>query len=271
MGDLKNLFKKERLSPRTKIKLALDCAAAMYHLHLQRVLHCVCFFYFIVLLSLPWCHNQTHSGLFLTGPGMQKHIGYHCTGRIYCKGYRYIISIIKGTELGLISFSRLDFGLSKKGGMSISAGNAKDSTVTYGPIKWLVLFLSPAFAFFPSSWYYFIRMSPELLNNEMPTVKSDVWSFGKSLFFLSLLVLPLSLAYSLSLLVGVVLWELLTELPPYSEYSLMEAAQAIKDGETLEIPSFCPPPLSAIIKDCWALEAVNRPDFGEIYDRLEVP
>jgi len=39
----------------------------------------------------------------------------------------------------------------------------------------------------------------------------------------------------------------------------------------LEIPSFCPPPLSAIIKDCWALEAVNRPDFGEIYDRLEVP
>jgi len=106
MGDLKNLFKKERLSPRTKIKLALDCAAAMYHLHLQRVLHCVCFFYFIVLLSLPWCHNQTHSGLFLTGPGMQKHIGYHCTGRIYCKGYRYVLIIKRDRQLGLIILFR---------------------------------------------------------------------------------------------------------------------------------------------------------------------
>ncbi|KAL6069762.1 Tyrosine-protein kinase abl2 [Balamuthia mandrillaris] len=40
MGDVKSLFRRRKLSPRIKLKLALGTAAAMIHLHAENVLHC---------------------------------------------------------------------------------------------------------------------------------------------------------------------------------------------------------------------------------------
>lgn len=89
-------------------------------------------------------------------------------------------------------------------------------------------------------------MSPELLIDDKASTKSDVWSFG------------------------VVLWEMLTEALPYTDLGLVEAGQAIVSGQQLEIPTYCPPAFAALIKDCWKMNPDERPDFGEIYDRLEV-
>ncbi len=68
---------------------------------------------------------------------------------------------------------------------------------------------------------------------------------------------------------GVTVWEVYTRSAPYPEYSSMdELVDAVAvGGERPALPPQCPPPLAALLQQCWAKDAARRPDFTHILDR----
>ncbi|XP_004366002.2 hypothetical protein CAOG_01131 [Capsaspora owczarzaki ATCC 30864] len=89
-------------------------------------------------------------------------------------------------------------------------------------------------------------MSPEVIRGSRVTRASDVWSYG------------------------VVLWEMLTREVPFNGVDGLAVAYGVATGRlSLTIPATLPEPLAQLLRDCWASDACNRPDFGSIMTRLE--
>ncbi|XP_059152348.1 epidermal growth factor receptor-like isoform X2 [Physella acuta] len=113
-----------------------------------------------------------------------------------------------------------DFGLAKL---------LSDSEVYYSsgglmPIKWLAL---------------------ECINHRIFTHKSDVWSFG------------------------VTLWELFTlGKKPYESIRTKDVPLLLEKGERLQQPSMCTIDVYMIMVKCWMLEAESRPSFKELVDEF---
>jgi hypothetical protein len=71
---------------------------------------------------------------------------------------------------------------------------------------------------------------------------------------------------------GVVLWEIwMLGATPYQEVSSMaEIFQGVMDGVLRpRIPEGCDPAWEALMVACWAGDAVERPSFASVAERLE--
>jgi serine/threonine protein kinase len=84
-------------------------------------------------------------------------------------------------------------------------------------------------------------MSPESLENQIFSIKSDVWSYG------------------------VLVWELLTRgINPYPYIKNKFIFYHLKDGYRLPKPEYCPKSLYAVLLECWSLNPKARPTFCKI-------
>jgi serine/threonine protein kinase len=89
-------------------------------------------------------------------------------------------------------------------------------------------------------------MAIESLLDFMFTTKSDVWSYG------------------------VTLWEVMTLAQlPYPGVSNQEVITLLKRGHRLEKPSECPQEIYDIMLRCWLISAEDRIEFSEIVEELE--
>lgn len=88
--------------------------------------------------------------------------------------------------------------------------------------------------------------APEVLKFNKTSSKSDVWSFG------------------------ITLWELFSygEVP-YRGMSNKEVSEQVIAGYRLEMPPGCPPEIWNLMKICWAENPKDRPTFSEINEDLE--
>lgn len=90
----------------------------------------------------------------------------------------------------------------------------------------------------PLKWY-----APESYNYGQFSHKSDVWSFG------------------------VTIWEMYTfGNIPYGDMKGSEAITLLEAGERLEQPKECPLRIYQIMRNCWEYDAANRPTFTELLD-----
>lgn len=91
----------------------------------------------------------------------------------------------------------------------------------------------------PLAWY-----APEVIEFHKYSSKSDTWSFG------------------------VLLWEMFSFAAPPYFCDLASLADKLREGMRLPQPSASPSEVYEIMRGCWAFEAVNRPDFTELYKTL---
>ncbi|XP_007898221.1 tyrosine-protein kinase SYK isoform X2 [Callorhinchus milii] len=92
----------------------------------------------------------------------------------------------------------------------------------------------------PLKWY-----APESINFSKFSSKSDVWSFG------------------------VMMWEAFTfGQKPYKGKKIQEVLPMLENNERLESPARCPPEMYELMKDCWTLNAADRPGFVTVEHRL---
>jgi len=88
-------------------------------------------------------------------------------------------------------------------------------------------------------------MSPELIQRQNPTEKSDVFSFG------------------------IVMWEIASHKMPFNNYTdEIGIEAAIVRGERLEIPDDVTNEYSNLMQKCWANEPSERPTFDSIIQDL---
>eukprot|EP01119_Soliformovum_irregulare_P020351 TRINITY_DN6570_c0_g1_i2.p1 TRINITY_DN6570_c0_g1~~TRINITY_DN6570_c0_g1_i2.p1 ORF type:complete len:1355 (+),score=350.46 TRINITY_DN6570_c0_g1_i2:292-4065(+) len=87
--------------------------------------------------------------------------------------------------------------------------------------------------------------SPEVLKDQGYTGKADVYAFG------------------------LILWTLFTAEEPFKDLHEFRVIQGLM-AENLrpDIPGECPPPYAALMQQCWAENAQERPDFTTISERL---
>lgn len=102
--------------------------------------------------------------------------------------------------------------------------SAHRTTSDIGPIKW---------------------MSPESLITRSTSKKSDVWSFG------------------------VTLWEMLTRSEPYADLDLVNTILQVTQGRRLVAPNGCHPALKQILEQCFQTDPAARPDFQQIHNQLQ--
>jgi len=90
-------------------------------------------------------------------------------------------------------------------------------------------------------------MSPESLFEGKYSTKSDVFSFG------------------------VVIYEILTQEPPWKDLNVAQAVGKISHGQRMVLPESCecPPALKELMEKCWAQLPEDRPDFEKICGNLE--
>ncbi|KAK3160106.1 hypothetical protein QOZ80_1BG0055250 [Eleusine coracana subsp. coracana] len=89
-------------------------------------------------------------------------------------------------------------------------------------------------------------MAPEMIKEKHHTRKVDVYSFG------------------------IVMWELLTSLVPFSEMTPEQAAVAVAlKNARPPLPASCPVAISHLITQCWATNPDRRPQFDDIVAILE--
>ncbi|XP_055342160.1 tyrosine-protein kinase transmembrane receptor ROR2-like [Paramacrobiotus metropolitanus] len=88
-------------------------------------------------------------------------------------------------------------------------------------------------------------MAAESINYNQITLHSSVWSFG------------------------VLMWEIWSEgRQPYFGCSLQEILQMIRTRQLLPQPDDCPAHIYALMVECWHENAVRRPSFKELHQRL---
>ncbi|XP_020558080.2 tyrosine-protein kinase ZAP-70 isoform X2 [Oryzias latipes] len=115
-----------------------------------------------------------------------------------------------------------DFGLSKALGADDNYYKAR----TAG--KW------------PLKWY-----APECINFHKFSSKSDVWSFG------------------------VTMWEAFTYGgKPYKKMKGPEVISFIKNGNRMEKPPACPDRMYAVMMECWTYSHEERPDFKKVEESM---
>lgn len=88
--------------------------------------------------------------------------------------------------------------------------------------------------------------APEVLRQEQYTEKVDVFSFGT------------------------VLWELYMREVVFQGVPQIKVYNAVLDGDMPAVDDNCDPRFENLMKDCWSPDAVARPTFEEIIDRLNV-
>jgi len=89
-------------------------------------------------------------------------------------------------------------------------------------------------------------MAPEVIEHKPYNQKADVFSFG------------------------VILWELLTGMVPYSDLTPLQAAVGVvQTGLRPQIPQHCPVQLVNIMGACWRQTANDRPSFSELLAQLQ--
>jgi len=95
---------------------------------------------------------------------------------------------------------------------------------------------------FPIKW-----TAPEALRHSMFSSKSDMWSFG------------------------VLLWEIFSfGRVPYPRIPIQDVVRHIEKGYRMEAPEGCPPEVSQLMNEAWALAPADRPTFREMLARLYV-
>ncbi|XP_028672496.1 tyrosine-protein kinase ZAP-70 [Erpetoichthys calabaricus] len=115
-----------------------------------------------------------------------------------------------------------DFGLSKALGADDNYYKARSAG------KW------------PLKWY-----APECINFHKFSSKSDVWSFG------------------------VTMWEAFSYgQKPYKKMKGPEVIQFIESGSRLDCPSVCPPEMYSLMKACWTIKHEDRPGFVDVESRM---
>ncbi|XP_034385907.1 tyrosine-protein kinase ZAP-70 isoform X1 [Cyclopterus lumpus] len=115
-----------------------------------------------------------------------------------------------------------DFGLSKALGADDNYYRAR----TAG--KW------------PLKWY-----APECINFHKFSSKSDVWSFG------------------------VTMWEAFTYGgKPYKKMKGPEVMRFIDDGNRMECPTACPKRIYTVMEECWTYKHEDRPDFKKVEEAM---
>ncbi|CAG5863740.1 unnamed protein product [Menidia menidia] len=115
-----------------------------------------------------------------------------------------------------------DFGLSKALGADDNYYKAR----TAG--KW------------PLKWY-----APECLNFHKFSSKSDVWSFG------------------------ITMWEAFSYGgKPYKKMKGPEVIRFIESGNRMECPAICPERMYAVMKECWTYKHEDRPDFKKVEESM---
>jgi len=171
-GSLKNLLddKSVKLSFLQVIKIAMDIANGMSHLHTEKIYH----------------RDLSARNILVTD-----------------------------TKKGLVC-KVADFGLSR-----VSDGEGGTTRSDTGPLKW---------------------MAPESLIEKRYSAKSDVWSFG------------------------VTLWEILTGgLEPYPDFDNVQAASHVMHkGLKLSPPENCPPKLAELMNSCFDRDPRKRPNFKKV-------
>jgi len=114
-----------------------------------------------------------------------------------------------------------DFGMSRGGTDSMERKTVSD----VGPLKW---------------------MAPECLVNRVYSSKSDVYSYG------------------------ITLWEIITKEEPWPDLEPITAAiNVVEKGAILPIPVDCPLPFANIMKQCWRRDTTQRPDMTAIFNIIE--
>jgi len=91
-------------------------------------------------------------------------------------------------------------------------------------------------------------MSPESLFESKYSTKSDVFSFG------------------------VVIYEIITQEPPWKDINAVQAAGKVKDGYRMNLPENCncPSGMKELMEKCWVQLPEDRPDFENISKILEI-
>jgi len=89
--------------------------------------------------------------------------------------------------------------------------------------------------------------APEALRQKVSTSKSDVWSYG------------------------VTMWEIYSfGRAPYPRMSQKEVVEKVATGFRMEKPESCPKDLyDKVTKWCWEIDAKNRPTFKQLCDKLK--
>lgn len=94
---------------------------------------------------------------------------------------------------------------------------------------------------------FFHRYAPESLKYGRFSHKSDVWSFG------------------------VTLWEMYSygENPVYGDVADKELLDILERGVRLECPTDCPLAIYQIMHMCWRADSHQRPSFNELKAHIE--
>ncbi|TNM93427.1 hypothetical protein fugu_001603 [Takifugu bimaculatus] len=115
-----------------------------------------------------------------------------------------------------------DFGLSKK---IYSSNYYRQHAVVRVPIKWMAM---------------------ESLSESIYTTKSDVWSFG------------------------VTMWEIVSRgRTPYPGVQNSELLDLLQSGDRLKVPTDCDHRLYEVMRSCWDQDPVRRPSFSELLQTLK--
>ncbi len=86
--------------------------------------------------------------------------------------------------------------------------------------------------------------APEILRGETYDEKVDIYSFG------------------------IVMWEILTGLRPYSGCNFMQVSLDVLDGTRPQIPNDCPTEYKKLMKKCWDTDPKKRPSAQDIIIKL---
>lgn len=150
-----------------------------------------------------------------------------CAGMTYLASHKIVHCdlaarnlLVKYGEAGDYIIKVADFGLSKVA----TKKKSEDQFLTRYPIKWSAV---------------------EILEHASFSSKSDVWSFGVTLFEI----------YSFG-------------SEPYSGMKIEEVIQKVKSGYRLPQPSQCPDSIFHIMQMCFKTKPEDRPDFGTIFENL---